>query len=135
MIRYERLLKQTYALTFKSEHRIPVAAVISKGSNIVSCGCNNLKSHPLQKNQYIKNEKSNSHAPSVHAELIAINNFKFSFDKRHILYVCRRKKNGSLGLAKPCSVCMDIIRNSGLKKIVYSIDGFINKPHYGIITV
>ena len=129
-----KILKSTYTHSFKSQHKIPVSASICIGSRILNQGCNIPRSHPLQKNQYIRNEYSQSHSHSTHAELSVID-MNFKYNKKYSLYICRRKKDNSLGLSLPCSVCMDLIKKSGIGKIVYSISGTINKPHYGVIVL
>lgn len=133
MIRDKRMLGYTYALSFKSEHRVPVAAILSKGKTIIKQATNVEKTHPLQKNQYMRNKYSQSHAPSTHAELMVLGNYEY--DNRYSLYVCRRRKDGSFGLALPCPICMKIIERSGIKKVIYSISGTIDKPHYGVIII
>lgn len=129
-----RLLKNTYLHSFKSQHKIPVAAILCVGNRIINQGCNIPRSHPLQTNQYIRNEYSQSHSYSTHAELSVIDT-NFKYNKKYSLYVCRRKKDGSLGIALPCSVCMEIIKKSGIGKIIYSISEKIEKPHYGILYI
>ena len=133
MIRNERMLGYSYALTFESKHRIPVAAILAKGKSVIKQSTNLIKTHPLQKNQYMTEDYPQSHAHSTHAEVILLGNIKYN--KKYSLYVCRRKKDGSIGIAKPCPVCMEIINKSGIGKVIYSISGTIKKPHYGVIVL
>jgi len=133
MTRNERMLGYAYALTFKSEHRIPVAAVLGKGSSVIKQSTNLIKTHPLQENQYLTKQYSQSHANSTHAEVIILGNLKYS--KKHSLYICRRKKDGTLGLSKPCVVCLEVIKKTNIRKITYTISGTIEVPHYGVMTL
>jgi tRNA(Arg) A34 adenosine deaminase TadA len=133
MIRDKRMLGYAYALTFKSEHKIPVAAILSRGNSIIGQSTNVIKTHPLQKNQYMREDYSKSHALSTHAEVMLLGNLKYS--KKHTLYICRRRKDGFLGMAKPCPVCMDVVEKSGVGKVVYSISGNIKNPHCGVMYI
>jgi len=38
------------------------------------------------------------------------------------LYICRYKKNNCYGLARPCSACIEMIKQYNISNIIYSID-------------
>ena len=49
--------------------------------------------------------------------------------KDGIVYVVRiARKDGSLAMARPCSVCQIILKSASVKKVYYSI----NSKHYGL---
>lgn len=86
------------------------------------------KEHPIQKelNAFRKyNEGSNGkkHDP-LHAEMMAMIKAKdldVDFNKVS-LFVSRTKKDGSIGIAKPCPACMEMIKRLGIKNIYYTTD-------------
>lgn len=56
----------------------------------------------------------------IHAEHSAINRaWKCGTDDA-ILVVVRIRRDGSLGLAKPCPVCQKQLAEAGIKKVIYS---------------
>lgn len=69
--------------------------------------------------------------PFVHAESAAI--FKRGLDNCYgcVLYSCRVKKDGTIALSKPCQFCSDLIKEVGIKRVVYSI----SENEYGEIKV
>jgi hypothetical protein len=38
-----------------------------------------------------------------------------------VIYVYRQKKNGDIGMARPCSYCLEILREKGYETIYASI--------------
>jgi tRNA(Arg) A34 adenosine deaminase TadA len=38
------------------------------------------------------------------------------------MFVARKMRNGQIGLAKPCQHCQTLIRASGIKRVVYTVD-------------
>lgn len=110
------MLNIAYKHTFESKHDIPLAAIITNGSRVVSCGINQRRSHPQQREMF-------NPLRYIHAEIAAI--IGSSVDQRHggTLYVVRRSKVGNLALAKPCETCMEAIRDARIKRVVFSISG------------
>jgi deoxycytidylate deaminase len=75
-------------------------------------GHNKLKTHT----------KSNKTYQSIHAEFDAINNVQYGIDlKRAEMYIYRENTFGP-AIAKPCMDCMELIKQSGIRKINYTID-------------
>lgn len=87
-----------------------LGAVIVKGNKIISVGFNKNKTHT----------KSNHAWKRLHAEISAILKAKQDLTGCSI-YVYRETKNGDLGIAKPCSSCSAAIKETGIKKIYYTI--------------
>lgn len=90
--------------------RKPVGCALIKGPKIL-LGANSLKTSPLA-------VELGSRKGRIHAEVSVLKNL----DNNHggKLYVYREKKDGSLGLARPCDSCMKIIQSKGIKTIFYS---------------
>lgn len=111
----------------RSNSKFRLIAIISEKKKILSIGTNIRKTHPIShKTRY----------GELHAEMSAIVAAK-GFDlSRSTLYVARWKHEGP-GMAKPCKYCMEVIKNSGIKKVVYTT----NQPHkednleFGIIKI
>lgn len=118
----ERIMKVAYRATFRSEHDQAMAAVLVKGSRIISVGINYLnKTHPDQKERVCRNGRIVSNN-RIHAELDALIRADHENIIGSTLYVIRRKKNMDLGLARPCTACAELVKSYGIKKIVYSTD-------------
>lgn len=86
-------------------HRHACALVL--GGKIVAMGINT----------YVRNSK--------HAEINAIENFikreKEKLLKRCILIVIRLGRDGEVQSSKPCSTCVPIIKQYGIKRVFYSV--------------
>lgn len=99
-----------------------VAAMLVVRNDIISFGYNRKdKTHPFQA-RFGKNHE----AIYPHAETLCIYNAikRHGVDilKRATLYVGRIKKDGSWGMAKPCSGCMGAIAQYGIKRVIYTTD-------------
>ena len=99
----------------KSVYRFRVGAVVFKGSRILSSGHNGIRSsriHPFYK-------KYNN---ACHAEQDAILNIKdwSTIKGCSILVVKISKKIGILSNARPCSMCQELLRYTGIKTMFYS---------------
>ena len=111
----------------KSTHQFRVGAILVDGSSIVSKGFNKPdKTHRLA---YWNHCKDKAEHATMHAEIDALINVCKKVSEKCTLYVVRLDAKGSLALAKPCEMCMDVIKNMKIKKVIYSIE----ERHYGII--
>jgi deoxycytidylate deaminase len=87
-----------------------MAAIITKGSVVLSIGVNTLKTHPAFVNY-------GAHCVSIHAELNAILRARYRVDiEDSTMYVAR---DGGL-TSKPCKDCLAYILTAGIHKVVYS---------------
>ena len=97
----------------KSPHKQhKLGAVVEKGGRILSTGFNELRPSSVTK------------TPTLHAEASAILKL---LKKRRLhdlfgadLYVTRYTRGGSVGLARPCVACMDLIRSVGISHVHYT---------------
>ena len=104
--------------------RCPIGCVVVYKGKVISTGFNCHKTHPLQRlyNKYRFPEDDKPH--KVHAEIHAISPLlKQDIDWRKVvLYIYRRRKDGQLGLARPCDGCMAFIKKLGIRDIYYTTD-------------
>jgi deoxycytidylate deaminase len=120
MSRDERMIGLAIKISGLSTHRCQMAAVIARGNRVVSIGVNKNKSHPKQINPHTGNQGA-----SIHAELDAILGKPEEVLKGADIYIGRRLKDGSWGLARPCNQCWAILASVGIRNVVYSVpDGF-----------
>lgn len=97
----------------KSDHHThKMGCVIAKGSKILGCGFNVLKTHP----------KSPHKHKSIHAEFMAALNAGYDIEGA-TAYVFRQQKDGTLAMARPCESCWRFLMDCGIKKVVYSFEG------------
>ena len=88
-------------------------SVIVKGGRVISTGINKERSHP----RIVSSEHIKEHC-SVHAEVDAIKKAKDVTGAT--IYVARVNKRGKARDSRPCNRCYEVIKNNGIKKIVYS---------------
>lgn len=93
-----------------NRHRL--GAVIVRGHRVMSVGSNSIR--------YSKEIGKST----LHAEEAAIIKMLKSSRQHQLigadLYVSRVRPNGSIGLAKPCDRCMDLIQSVGISRVFYT---------------
>lgn len=99
------------AFAAKSHHAIPVGAVLTYRGRFLSGGCNNAhRTHPEAKNA----------TRVLHAEADAI----VGLDRRRFVgatcWVYRERKDGTVGMAKPCATCHNFLAVLGVKVAIYT---------------
>lgn len=97
-----------------SKARRKHGAVIVKGGSVLATGFNKDRNHP--------NNVSEEHIKdycSVHAEVDAMK--KAGATKGATIYVARVNSFGNQMMSRPCSRCYKKIKQSGIKKVVYTI--------------
>jgi deoxycytidylate deaminase len=91
-----------------------IGAVIFSKNRILGSGHNDIRCnsiHPKYKN--FEN--------SLHAEQAAILSVKdWSVLKGSSIFVIRMNLTGNISMAKPCDMCMSMIKHVGIKKIYYT---------------
>lgn len=88
-------------------------AVVVKGGSVISVGINKNRNHPT----VVSSEHIKTHC-SVHAEVDALR--KVKNPKGSTIYVARVNKRGQDRLSRPCDRCNDLIKKSGVRKVVYT---------------
>lgn len=108
-----RPLQIAKRLSYKSQHRCRIGAVIMNGKTVVGLGFNkHRKTHPKI--------TSRSHWKHIHAELDAIIGAQQNLLEGSTIYVFRELRNGQIGLCKPCIDCQAILKEVGIKKAIYT---------------
>ena len=95
--------------------RYRIGAIVVKQSRIVSTGVNKLKTHPRQINPH-----THLYGSSIHAELDASIGISRHLLRGATIYVVRILQNGENAMSRPCGSCMDILRELGIRRVVYS---------------
>lgn len=114
-------LKLAKTVSKFSDHRVKVGAVIVKRKPIIACANKNV-THPLYA------DPSKGKSSSLHAEIRCIIHSKCDLLGSDI-YVYRETKDGESALARPCKVCLQALREAGIKRMYYSIKEY---PYYKV---
>jgi deoxycytidylate deaminase len=100
-------LKKLISLSNHSQHRL--SCIIMQGNRIISEGFNEVKTHP----------KSLAGYNMKHAEISAVLNSEQDL-RGCTAYVYRERRDGLPGLSKPCRGCEAMLKNAGIKKVIFS---------------
>lgn len=117
------LFRQAKVEALKSQCNYRLGAVIVN-RKIRSSGRNRVKTHPIM-HRYHRPDR----LIGIHAEIDACLKLPREQLVGADLYVCRILKNREFSLAKPCPVCLEILRRFDLRKVYYTI----NESEYGVI--
>ena len=95
-----------------------VATIYDKKGRILSVGHNSYtKTHPLM--MYYGRRCGCMNQPYLHAEVDAIVKLKGGVPYK--ILIERYNKNGEPKLAAPCKICQEAIRDTGIKRIEYTV--------------
>lgn len=97
----------------------PFGCVITKGGAVQAVGWNVWKSDSDNLDEWYRS--------SVHCEVHALRQMNYEA-KGCVLYICRLRKSGGIGIAKPCVRCEEVIVRAKIKKVVYTL----NDQEYGV---
>lgn len=119
---------RSLALT-SPHHKARVGAIIVDSGDIVAVGSNGNKSHPLQQKYNrlrFREDDVSGMDHLMHAEIAALVKARGNYDPVHAaVYVYRIMKNGSWGMARPCTGCIAALVDFGVKQMYYTTtDGF-----------
>lgn len=106
------------------DYQFKLGAAIFSKKRLISIGANNAKTHPLS--------RFYGRPVTIHAEMQAIIRAKNIVDSLEgmILVVARVKRNGELGLARPCLGCQNIIRLHNIKEVWYTTENGWAKEYF-----
>jgi len=110
----DRILLTASLLSFRSEFKHKVGAVIFKGSTVQGGGYNLKRTHPLSV-YYNQSDLK----PYLHAEVHALINCKNIDLSKSSMLVVRVLKDGTFGTSKPCPGCTRAIMDSDLHRVYY----------------
>ncbi len=102
----QSLIENAKVKARESNCRVPMVAYLVKSGKIVSYGVN----------------KKGFRGASIHAEIDCLRKVRFQKKrgKNATLIMIRHKKDGSLGTAKPCANCIEILKGMGIKTVIWS---------------
>ena len=98
----------------KSKSRRMHGAVVVKSGRVIGTGYNKDRNNPY----YVSPEHIKTHC-SVHAEVDAIRDANGNV-KGAVLYVARVNARGQDRDSKPCIRCQAVIKESQIKKVIYT---------------
>ena len=126
----EASLRATYQGT-RSAPQIGAVAVYKK--SIVAEAWNSNKTSPLQAKYNVYRFSETDTPAKLHCETALIQKLRWKFgdsiqwDKLDI-YLYREYKDGSLAPSRPCSSCLMLLKELGLRRIHYTTeDGFVTE--------
>lgn len=106
-----RIAKDLSRTSQERPARHSVCAIIARKNKVLAIGINSYRTHP----------KSKTRESMTHAELSAIN----ACDKDDLdgadMIVVRVRRTGMPGLSKPCASCDELIKSSGIKRVIWSV--------------
>jgi dCMP deaminase len=94
--------------TMKKKH----GAVVVRSGRVLAVGVNRFRNHPSQIETHRIKEDC-----SIHAEVDALNRCD---PRGATLYVARINNRGEHRMSRPCPLCARVIKEAGIKKIVWS---------------
>lgn len=107
-----RLACKTALKSTFERHRL--GAVITKGGSVISTGYNEIR--------YTREYRQHTLHAEASAILKVLKSRRLDLLANAEIYVSRVRPNGSIGLSKPCSNCMDLIKSVGISRIHYTTD-------------
>ena len=121
-----RMIETAKCECYNSDFRVRVGCVVTYNRSIIARGHNSNKTHT---NQCIYNKikfdgvtDPDSVISKVHAEIATlskITNKDIDWSKVRV-YTYRIMNKTSYGNARPCKACMSMIKNLGIKHIIYT---------------
>ncbi|MBD3260530.1 MAG: hypothetical protein GF334_02455 [Candidatus Altiarchaeales archaeon] len=102
----------------KSEY-VPyrIGACLARGRRIISAGYNQIKTHPLTLRLH------NKFISGLHAEMHTCAGVDEKSLRGADIYVVRLRRDGGLGMARPCKECQRFLKELGIRKAYYTETG------------
>jgi deoxycytidylate deaminase len=128
--------KNALAYEYDDHLEYHLCAVIARGGNIMSIGYNKRNTNGFVEHYTDKvRGTGRSYSLSTHAEMDAVAQARSKSDLRGCkIYVARIRKpdqKSVVGLARPCSICQNILHAYGIRRAYYTIDD----DNYGVMRV
>ena len=97
-----------------------ITAIIKDKHGHILARANNsyVKTHPLQAK--LAKKVGREYKTCLHAEVLAILRCGEHIDKAYSIEVFRFNNQGKARLAKPCPICMELIKTTPIKKIIWT---------------
>ena len=112
--RYKDFFLKSKEVSHLSDHRCKIGASVIHKNKIISSACNQ---------RFIWDSLTRLYNPfsSIHAETSAILKVKNKkILKECVMFIYRERKDGSLGMCRPCKTCQRIMKSFGLLKVHYT---------------
>lgn len=118
--REQRYFKQARKQSKLSSHdKARIGAVIVRGNFIAGRGCNQFKTHPVQR-RYDKKSGYYGINSHIHAEVAAlINTGRHDLTGAEI-YIYREDMRDNLAQCRPCVSCTQALKDAGVKHVFYN---------------
>lgn len=117
-----RFITKALETSLESDNgKVRIGAVITDGNYLVSKACNVKRTHTLQHKYNLRSGRS-CPAPKLHAEMHALIKSRDYDLTGCTIYIGRYLQNGTLGNCKPCSSCTQALRDSGIKRVVFTTE-------------
>jgi deoxycytidylate deaminase len=114
-----------------STHRCQIGAVIVYKNKIISAANNESeKTHPMQyKYNQVSKRLPSFRAGRIHAEMAAIIRVRDrEVLKKSTMYIFRRNRDGKIGMCRPCTTCMEAIKDYEIGEVCYTTpEGFASE--------
>ena len=100
------------------QHRV-IATIFDKADNILAIASNNYnKSHPIQ--AHFAQKAGEPERIYLHAEIAALVKLRKT-DVPYRIFISRQKRDGSMGNAKPCALCLAALQHWKINNISYTV--------------
>lgn len=106
---------------FDSAMKFTLCAILVKSGRVLSIGFNRSGYSAM-----MTKHKHHDGVCSVHAEVDALLQARMCDVTDATIYVARIRKEGDLGLAKPCPMCQSILHEQGIKTAFFTLIGSDN---------
>jgi len=112
--RFTRFATWALELAATSEYDVvhKMCAIVVSKSHVLSVGYNQPKTHPIS---------VGTPQEQLHAEMHAL--IRCQDPEGADVIVVRSKPSGKAGLAKPCDICLGVLRRYGVRRVFYTING------------
>ena len=87
-----------------------VGAALLNKKEVIRTGRNSYKTHPKSKTRFCQ----------IHAEFDCLIGLSPGDCSGASIFVVRIRRNGTIGMAKPCNWCRELIEKMGIRKIFYT---------------
>ena len=117
------------ASSFSDYKKCHIGCIAVYKNRVIAVGYNTNKTSPLQAeyNKYRNFAYDTLNNGGIHAEMMCLLRTRYMTDidwSRVCIYIYREKKDGMIGLAKPCEACLAALKERGIKEtnIYYTTD-------------
>lgn len=109
-----------------------LCAILVKGGKILSVGYNKGSTNAFVEHFADLVRGYRDYSLGIHAEMDAVLKARSKTDLKGCkIYVTRIRRDGELGMARPCEICQKILHTYGIKRAYYTI----STSEYGVMRV